>query len=282
MATIRSFSCALAATVCLILVVSAGAAAEEPATFRKISKEHAPALVTVKFLLRMETQYGKRESENEITGIMIDPKGLVLCANSKLGGARRGGSVTPLDMKILIGDDIEGIPAKVLARDTELDLAWVKIKEPGDRDFASLDLKNAVMPQVGDTLLALRRMAKFFDRSPIVSGGRVAGHTKKPRELIIPAGMTLEAGQPVFSESGALVGVVVLQLPEDDEIEANPTAFMAMRQDILSGLVLPTSQIVKATERAKLSTEDDEEDDEADGDASDKAKKKSSPDDDDD
>lgn len=277
---LRSFAvCAL----CFSFPAAAGSVqADDAATYRTLAKEHAPALVTVKFLLRMESQYGKRESENEITGIMIDPKGLILCANSRLGGARRGGSVTPLDMKILIGDDIEGIPAKVLARDTELDLAWVKIKDPGDRTFQFIDLSKSAQPQVGDKILALRRMAKFFDRTPVVSDGRIAGHARKPRELLIPSGLTLEPGQPVFAENGKLVGVVVLQLPEDDEIEANPTAFMAMRQDILSGLILPTAQIASATERAKLSTEEDEDDEEDENDGTPDAPSKPASNDDED
>lgn len=227
--------------------------------YQEIISKHAPALITVKFLLRMESQYGKRESESEITGIVIEPGGLVLCANSKLGAPRRFGSVTPTDIKILIGEDVEGLPAKVLARDTELDLAWVQLKEPPAKPLAYIDMKSSLTPGIGDKLFALRRMAKFFDRAPIVSHGHCSGQTKKPRELLVPSGLSLEAGQPIFSGSGALVGFVVLQLPEDEEIEANPMAFLSMGRDIGGGLILPAAQVVKATERAKLAAEDEEE-----------------------
>ncbi|RIK68975.1 MAG: hypothetical protein DCC65_02260 [Planctomycetota bacterium] len=266
--------CGLAVPACVV----APARADEGVAYRQIVEKHAPALVTIKFLLRMESQYGKRETESEITGLMIEPTGLVLCANSKLGAPRRFGSVTPTDIKILIGDDIEGIPAKVLARDTELDLAWVQAKEPPQKPFAHVDIKKGAVPEIGDDLYALRRMAKFFDRAPVVSDGKMSGHTKKPRELYVPSGVSVEAGQPIFTEDGTLIGIVVLQLPEDDEIEANPMAFMSMGRDIGGGLILPAAQVLKATERAKLATADEEEADAPASEPSDEDTEKSSDD----
>ncbi len=242
------------------------AMAGEEAEYAELLSDVSPALVTVKFVLKLEGQFGKREGEVEITGLMIDPSGMVLCANSKLGMPRmRGiGSATPTNIKVLIGEDTEGMEAKVLARDTELDLAWVKIKEPGDRKFKSLDLQQSASVKPGERLLTIRRMAKFFDRSPTISEGRMAGRTPKPRDLIIPGGgIDVEPGQAIFTPSGKLVGVVVLQLPDMEELESNPMAFMGMRSDLMNGLILPTSEIVKATARAKESKEEDADDSKA-------------------
>lgn len=249
----------------IVLTFAAPALADQQADiYKTLLEEKAPTLVTVKFLLRMEGQFGKRESEAEITGIMIDPKGLVLCANSKLGAPRRFGSATPTDIKVLVGDDIEGMPAKLLARDTELDLAWVRVEEPGDKTFEFVDIKDPGEPAIGDRLYAPRRMAKFFDRTPVIADGRLAGRAKKPRDLLVPTGLSLDAGQPVFTEGGKLVGIVSLQLPEDEEFEANPMAFMSIGRDIGGGLILPTAQVNKATERAlEVAKEDDEEEEEA-------------------
>lgn len=246
----------------VVLAASMPAIADEQADiYRNLLNKDAPALVTVKFLLRMEGQFGKRESETEITGMMIGADGLILCANSKLGAPRRFGSATPTDIKVLIGDDIDGLPAKVLARDTELDLAWVRIKDPGDKKFEFVDINSESDPKVGDRLFALRRMAKFFDRTAIIADGRLAGRAKKPRDLLVPSGLSLDAGQPVFTADGKLVGIVSLQLPEDEEFEANPMAFMSIGRDISGGLILPTAQVAKATTRALESAKDDEEED---------------------
>lgn len=247
----------------VVLAMDGLATAGEEAEYAKLLSDASPALVTVKFVLKLEGQFGKREGEVEITGLMIDPSGMVLCANSKLGMPRmRGiGSATPTNIKVLIGEDTEGMEAKVLARDTELDLAWVKIKEPGNRKFKSLDLQQSALVKPGDRLLTIRRMAKFFDRAPTISEGRMAGRTSKPRDLLIPGGgIDVEPGQAIFNPQGKFVGVVVLQLPDMEELESNPMAFMGMRSDLMNGLILPTSEIVKATARAKESKEEDADD----------------------
>jgi hypothetical protein len=266
-----------AAGLCLLAIGNA-ARADELAEYSKLLSEMTPILVTVKFVLKMEGQYGKRESETEITGLMVDPTGLVLCANSKLGMPRflRGmGSATPTDLKVLVGEDTEGLEAKVLARDTELDLAWVKIKEPGDRKFASLDLEKAGTVKPGERLLTIRRMAKFFDRAATVSEGRLAGRTSKPRDLLIPGGgIDVEPGQAIFLADGRFIGMIVLQLPDMEEMESNPMAFIGMRSDLLNGLILPASEIIKATARAKERKDEDADESAEASDKKDKASTK--------
>ncbi|MEK6643351.1 MAG: serine protease [Planctomycetota bacterium] len=255
------------AVVTLIIVVSVGSLrADDTADYARVLTDVGPAFVTVKFVLKMEGQFGNRESEAEITGVMVDAGGLVLCGNTRFGSPRMmrsiGGSATPTDIKVLIGDDIDGLEAKVLARDSELDLAWVQIKKPGDRKFACLDMSKSIAPEVGQRILALRKMAKYFDRILTVSEGRLAGKTKKPRDLLVPTGLGgLEPGLPVFSASGQIVGIAVIQMPEDEELQG--MAFTGIGRDISNGLILPTMEVVKATARAKeAGTKDKDEDDE--------------------
>jgi hypothetical protein len=237
------------------LVLATGPAlAQEKSDYAAILERVGPAFVTVKFVLKMQGQFGNRESEAEVTGVMIDPSGLVLCGNTRLGSARMarsiGGSATPTDIKVLIGDDTEGLEARVLARDSELDLAWVQIKKPGDRKFVSLDLSKSAMPIPGERLLAVRKMAKYFDRALTVSEGRLAGKTHKPRDLLVPSGtLSLETGLPVFTASGDVVGISVLQMPEEDELQS--MALTGIGRDISNGLVLPVAEVVRATARAK-------------------------------
>jgi S1-C subfamily serine protease len=254
----------LVAALCTgaILLGARPSPADEP-ELAKILADLGPAFVTVKFVLKVEGQFGNRENEAEITGVMIDPSGLVLCGNTRLGSPRMmrsmGGSATPTDIKVLIGDDTEGLPAKVLARDSELDLAWVKIKKPGDRKFACLNLSHAGAPAVGQRLVSIRKMAKYFDRAMTVSEGRLAGKTRKPRDLLVPSGgMSLEPGLPVFTSGGEVVGVVVVQMPEDEELQS--MAFTGIGRDISTGLILPAAEVLRATARAREAKADDEDD----------------------
>ena len=87
--------------------------------------------------------------------MVIDPKGLILCSNLQLTGMAgafmgmgmgRGGAV-PTNIRVLIGDDTQGLKAKLLARDSELDLAWIELTEPAPKPLAAVDLTKATKPR---------------------------------------------------------------------------------------------------------------------------------------
>jgi S1-C subfamily serine protease len=158
----------------------------------------------------------------------------------------------PTEIKILIGDDTEGLDARFIARDTELDLAWLQIKAPGGRQFAALDLpaaaQEAVKPRLGQRLLALGMMGRFFGQEALVSEGVVAGRTRKPRELIVVrGGLDTDPGLPVFTGIGQLIGFACLQQPDAEEL-AGSLANLAARG---RGLLLPVATVARATQRAK-------------------------------
>jgi S1-C subfamily serine protease len=247
----------------VMAVLAVGARAETAADYQKVLQDKSPAFVTIKFVLKMKMGgMGDSETESEITGAMIDPKGLILCSNTQLGGIAgfmrsmgREITATPSDLKVLVGEDTEGLEAKLLARDTELDLAWVQIKEPGDRKFSYVNMANGADAKVGELVIGVRRMAKYFDRAVVVSESRVAGVTKKPRRLYVPVlPLTNNLGLPVFSPEGKVLGVAVLQMPSDEDQEDSPAAMfskMSSLQDMMSGMILPAADVVEATQRAR-------------------------------
>jgi hypothetical protein len=249
---------------------SAGAAiGAEAAGYRKVLAEKGPALVTVKFLLKANMgpmMGGEHEQETEVTGVMIDAKGLALCSNTQLGGfvammKRMMGpmmgeaSAAPTDLKVLVGDDTEGKEAELLARDTELDLAWVRIKEPGDKPYEFVDLSKGVTPEVGTAVIVLRRMGKYFARAAVASDAHIGGIVSKPRNLYVPTmGAAGAMGVPVFTAEGQFVGLTILQVPENGDAEPNPMAMlggmMSGMQDMMTGMILPAADVAKATSRA--------------------------------
>lgn len=250
----------------------------EPA-YERLVQEREAALVTVKFVLKIKMGGmfgggGDQESEEEVGGVMIEPGGLVLVANTQLGGFAAmmgrltGGDISavPTDLRVLIGDDTEGLEAELLARDTELDLAWVRIKDPGEKTFAALDLARSAKPRLGQRLLTIVRLGKYFDRAAVVHELRVAGFTNKPRELIVPSGGGAELGGPVYTADGKLVGVTILQLPEIAESSGSPVGMLSQMSDVegaMTGLILPAEQVLKATKRAKETVAEAESDESA-------------------
>lgn len=244
---------------------------------------HADALVTVKFVLKLKMAGGGDEFDGEVTCQLIDAEGLVLCSNTELGGyvtlvsriSGRGGNVSavPAEIEVLLGDSTEGLKARLLTRDTDRDLAWIRIEEmPETAPLPYLDFSQNAEVEIGDKLYSLRRLNKFFGSEPVVSEGVLIAKLRKPRRLLLPSNPKSPGfGVPVFTADGRLVGITVLQLPgvEDDaaRIFGNPTARLGTSvglQDMIGGLILPASEVVKATELAReISAADEAEEMEA-------------------
>jgi len=248
----RTLSPALALTlaagvVALTLVPASPAVAAEP-DLGGLIRDRAPAIVSVKFLMKSE----QGEEEQETVGVMIEGDGLILTSNAALGGMMRPAPLTT-DMKVMVGDDTQGVDAKVIARDTELGLAWIKVDAAPASPFASVDFASAAQPKVGDEIFTVSLMGKFFDRAPIVARGHIASVTAKPRALLIPSiGLAGgEFGLPVFDDQGRIVGVTTFVLPDREEMEANPSGMRAAMRGIVGSMILPAAEVVAATARAK-------------------------------
>ncbi len=244
--------------------LAAGASGEaSPADYQQILKGRSPAFVTIKFVLQVKMgSMGDNESEMEITGVLIDPKGLVLASNTQLGGIggmmRQFGqeiSTTPTHIKVLVGDDTEGLDARLVARDSELDLAWVQIKDVGKKKLPFINLAGSTQASPGQVLISIRRAGKFLDRIPVLVESRVGGIARKPRKLYVPMlPLSSVLGLPVFTADGKVLGVAVMQTPTEDEEDENPAAMfarMSSMQEMMYGFVLPAEDVIEATQRAR-------------------------------
>jgi len=253
-------------TMVLLLVLTAGGMGAAPAPdYSLLLATQNKALVTVKFVLQVKiggTLAGgmdDQELENEVTGIVIDPKGLVLCSNTqfnayvdlmqKMMPAGVEMTSTPKDLKVLTDVEGEELEADLLVRDSDRDLVWLRIREPGERKFAFIDFAQASIPEVGDEVFVVWRMDRYFARTATLSKVRIGGITQRPRQLYIPdAALSAGIGAPVF------VGMTVSQLPDSDGSSPAENPFAMMTQSLrmqqgIQGLILPSAEIVKATQQ---------------------------------
>lgn len=240
---------AVCSLLAALLPPSAEASPEAP--LKKLLVERNAALVNVKFTVKVAGGgAGPRDVEGEVGGVLVDPTGLVLTSNARMGGLTKGAS--PLDIKVLIGDDEDGQEASIVTRDTELDLVWIRLKKAPAKPLPFVDLDQSVKATLGMKLLAVRQMSKYFGREPVVSESQVGAVTHTPRSYIVPGTQLATGanmlGAPVFSEDGKLVGVLVV--PVVDEGQGARLAPVAAA-DVNYGLVLPASEVAKATKLAR-------------------------------
>ena len=166
-----------------------------------------------------------REQKAETLGTLIDNAGLAVTALSSIDPTReltgreirtREGTVkieasaTLKDVRITMPDGTE-IPAEVVMRDADLDLAFLRVKagakEAKGVEFKGVDLKAAASANVGDDVVTIGRMDEVLSRVGSVARGQVTSVTRKPREFLRATGSTL--GCPTFALDGKLVGISV-------------------------------------------------------------------------
>jgi S1-C subfamily serine protease len=173
------------------------------------------------------------ESKAETLGTVVSPSGLTVIAYSEIdnsallkgafgAGFRSAGEdmkFEPLveisDVKIRLADNTE-IPATVVLKDTDLDLAILKPDAQAGKPLVFKPVLLEKMPelQMLDDVVAIGRQGKALDRQPLLSMGQISSVVRKPR-LLYSVHLLLQKGTPVFALDGKLVGIsATAQIPD--------------------------------------------------------------------
>ncbi len=164
-----------------------------------------------------------QENKMESLGTVIDPSGLVVTVLGQIDPSRAitGRSVRTAqgivkleassvlkDVKVTMPDGTE-IPAEIVMKDADLDLAFVRIKtsspEAKGVTFTAVDLKDNASGDVLDEVVTLTRMDETLNRAANVSRGQINMITKKPRTFLRASGAT--GGCPTFLSNGKILGI---------------------------------------------------------------------------
>lgn len=255
--------------ICVVVVSFTVSADEIAVAGRPIIDQNEKAVVTVRLLIKTSYSipgYGTEQEDAvmEHTGTVIDPSGLVVVCLSAtdpaamfkemfegMGDEAEGFDYrTELaDVKILEADGTE-IPARIVLRDKDLDLAFLRpitaLKEP----VAALDLTKAGVPDRLDPVLVLYRMGKVASRACATVLERIQAISKKPRELYFLSDeasdrgygdFPLFLGGPAFLLDGSVAGIVVLKNLRGSVSDGEPESAL---------IVLPAGQVAEVARQA--------------------------------
>lgn len=222
---------------------------------RKVADTYKDAVVTVDLVIEMsmtyEGQTDKRELKHSTTATIIDPEGLAVASltqvspdSSRDESADSGSRYDLKDVKIRTADGTE-IPADVVLRDRDLDLAFIRPKVKPAQPLAYLDLKNASSPQILDQVVILSRLGQLANRATSARLERVESVVTKPRTFYVVNGtFHQELGVPVFTLDSKCVGLLVVRMNTSGRDSGSSSG-----QAYLS--VLPCSTLANAAEQAK-------------------------------
>ena len=249
-------------TSALILVLAAAGplrADEISEKGRDILTKNQHSVVTVQVVLK--TSYSgaaaPNETKEDITGSVIDPSGLTVVALSACDPtemlrrmmseayAKYKVESEITDVKILLEDGNE-LPAEIVLRDKDLDLAFLRPKAKPAAPMPAMDLGHSSPVQVLDQVVALNRLNSAAGRAYSASVERITAVMQKPRTFYIPdSTMTATGlGSPVFAIDGNVVGIIVVRT-----ISAAGGSARNPRGNATT-IILPAPDILRAAKQA--------------------------------
>ncbi len=228
----------LAAAAALSSWASPADADDLPRKAVELSRAWNDVVVHVKVVLKVRLivegrEASKAENEVESLGTVIDPSGLTVLSYTNVDASRiygdllrkakSGGEGTPkIDIQIDVGSvklllpDENEIPARIVLRDKDLDLVFVRPTEKPARPMHALDLSRGAAPGLLDEVLILARLGEVAGRIPSVSVFRIEAVLRKPRisYAIDQDAMSGRLGAPVFTTDGKVVGLYLLRVAD--------------------------------------------------------------------
>jgi hypothetical protein len=210
--------------------VSLGARAQstdERAAARAVVGKYAGAMVAVRATVHIQGSVsGKdlpaRDQTISAGAAVLDPSGLAVLSLSRLEpdeSLTRALTQLAPTAKVDVSSELTGVqlrlpngrevPAHVVLRDQDLDLAFVRPEAPLPAPLAAIDAPSA-KPILFDLLVVLLHGVEP-DGTGVAAGlAYVDSIVQKPRLYFSRAGTT-SVGAPVFDKAGSFVGLVVLR-----------------------------------------------------------------------
>jgi Trypsin-like peptidase domain len=254
----RACSLALHGLCAVLLVQWAGVplsaqTPDERAGARALLAERGEAVVTVQGTTKVVVTQGGREVQNRderVQGIatVLDPSGLAVMSLTMIdpselmeatlargrGGADISVTTEPSELHYRLDDGRE-VPARVVLRDKDLDLAFLRPLEPPPAPMRAVDGGTA-RPSPIDLVVVVQRLPEIAGWQATALFASVQAVVEKPRTFYILTGGAF--GAPVFDTAGAFVGVIVRLRSESGD---GPTA---------APIVLPAADIREVAKQA--------------------------------
>jgi S1-C subfamily serine protease len=259
----------LTLAVCLSLSSLPASAQDNRAAARDVVKKWQEAIVNVRVVLKMRMSMGGREMQAsddpvDTVGTVIDPSGLTVLSlgslnpgamMSKLMGSGGGNgqpqmeiTTEPTDVKIRLSDGRE-LPAKIVLRDEDLDLAFLRPTTKLEKPLVAIDLKDAAKPAILDQVLVLSRLGRVGGWTSGAVLADVSAIIEKPRTFYVLSGNVTGMGTPAFLANGRIVGLMTLR-----QIEAGRASLASMMGGMegmgMLGVILPAADVLEIAQQA--------------------------------
>ena len=262
------------AAAAAIVVMAAPAYAQTPderAAARDLLTKRGDAVVTVRATVKMRGMPGPGGAEAmedtvQANAVVLDGTGLTVTALSQLDpsdmitrliGSMPGApemklSVDQSNIRIRLNSGQE-VPAKIVLRDKDLDLIFLRPTDAPASPMASVDMTMPGKAQAADLVLVVQRFGEITGWKTGVSFGSVQAVVERPRTMYVVAAGNAGGGglgSAVFDTGGRFLGVIVMR----SQSTGRTGMFSMMQGSEGAGMlpvVLPVEEIAELAKQAK-------------------------------
>ena len=203
----------------LALLVTA-AAPDLDATARTTADQTGRAVVTLRLVLKLKVGGQEHEQKMEVPGVVIDSSGLTVASASSIDpsgairrmvDAQRQRVTLESEVKetvILLEDGTE-LEAAVVLKDSDLDLAFVRPRDPAKLAAVTLKPRSGTVPLL-TRIFVLGRLGKLANRALAVATGEVRAYVRGPAPYYVTDGETGSfVGSLAYTADGVPLGLFV-------------------------------------------------------------------------
>ena len=263
----------IAGMVVAVTLAGAGPARAQDtrAAARDVVTKWQTAIVNVRVVLKTRMSMGGGEMQSnddsvDAVGTLIDPSGLTVMSlgslnpgamMSKIVGASTGGggaesrvdiSSEPTDLKIRLSDGRE-LPAKIVLRDEDLDLAFIRPTTKPATPLTAINLGDSAKPALLDQVVVLSRLGRVGGWAASAVLVDISAVIERPRTFYVVGGGAASMGTPAFSASGRLIGLLTLR--QVDPGRSSMFSMMGGAEGLgLLPVILPAADVLEIAKQA--------------------------------
>jgi hypothetical protein len=242
---------------------------ETRASARDVVKKWQAAIVNVRIVVKTRMSMAGRELQSsdetiEAIGTVIEPSGLMVMS---LGVLNPGGMMTkmmsamgggggdqkmemtsePTDVKMRLPDGRE-IPAKIVLRDEDLDLAFIRPAAKLDKPLVAVNLADGATPALLDQVVVLSRLGRVGGWAAGAALHDIGAIIERPRTFFVLGSQAASFGVPAFLPNGRIVGLLTLR-----QVDAGRPGMSLLGGTEALGLlpvILPAADVLEISKQA--------------------------------
>lgn len=216
-APVRAALALAALLLCLPAATLASSDDDYTDAYRRLVEQRSPSVVPVKYVITVAAGGQEQRNEDRTQGVIVGADGLVLISaravsfdlgslNRRAPGAEGGMVANSSDFRVRLPGSDEWRTADLVTRDTELGLAWLRVRDASGQPY--VDFERLSQPEPGRVFYTLLRTSDEWGAVPLVRPGMILGETRVPRSSLLVDGMPGLA----FDAEGRPMGYVDLDL----------------------------------------------------------------------